>query len=221
MPIEPIKIPQNVYIEDRIVGPITLRQIMIIGVGAGISYVIYGSLSNANGGGLPLPLTIICWIPAAISAAFAFVKINDLSLFRIMLLMIERINKPAVRAFYPRQGFSIHIRTFNAPPTDTRKADPSIKTQQYQRIDALTDILDSPLRRAAEDSLPPSASADEQEIAVRDVSAPAESETEDGAQASALPRLPVNRERIKAAPLESPEGEPHASVSIFRDIVPK
>ena len=40
MPIEPVKIPQNVYIEDRIVGPLTLRQTLIMAIGGGFSYAL-------------------------------------------------------------------------------------------------------------------------------------------------------------------------------------
>lgn len=217
MSLDPIKIPQNVYIEDRIVGPITLRHIIIMGVGGGISYVLYGMANNAYadyGGSAPLPLTVICWIPAMIAAAFAFVRINDLSLLRLMLLSLEKMNKPTVRTFTPRQSFSIHIRTFNTVQ-EKKKIDPTQKNRDYQRIDEITSILDSPLRRQA--GLGPKAENEERELMVRDLSAPAEEPEEEAT--STLSRLPVNKDRIQANPLPDDAGEPHASVSIFRDIV--
>ena len=219
MSLEPIKIPQNVYIEDRIVGPITLRHIIILGVGGGISYVLYGMANNVyaqSGGAAPLPITIICWIPALIAAAFAFVKINDLSLLRIMLLTLEKANKPTVRQFAPRQSFSIHIRTFNTVQ-EAKKIDPTQKNRDYQRIDDLTNILDSPLRRQMLGSAPVPEDG-EQQLMVRDLSSPAQ-ETLDEEPVSSLSRLPVNRDRIQASPL--PDSESRPSVSIFRDIVAK
>ena len=40
------KIPQNVRIEDKIVGPLTLKQLIILGVGGGITYAIYVALAR-------------------------------------------------------------------------------------------------------------------------------------------------------------------------------
>src|SRR3989338_8849472 len=100
MSIDPVKIPQNVYIEDRIVGPLTLKQIIIITLGAGFSYAMYSSLIKSFGS-LSIPTTVIVWSPAFIAAAFALIRINDLSLMRICFLMLERFNKPSVRTWAP------------------------------------------------------------------------------------------------------------------------
>ncbi len=120
MPIEPVKIPQNVYIEDRIIGPVTLRQIIIIAIGGGFSYIIFGSLQKALGT-VPIPLAIIAWIPAAIAAIFAMVKVNDLSITRILLLLLESTQKPSKRTWAPRTGISINFRT-NAKVVEEKSA---------------------------------------------------------------------------------------------------
>lgn len=106
MAIEAVKIPQNVYVEDRIIGPITLKQLIITGIGAGISYVIFSIVTRA---GLTVPFRIVAWVPAMIAAAFAFFKINDLSLFTIILLAIEKANKPSQRYWRPHAGISINL----------------------------------------------------------------------------------------------------------------
>jgi uncharacterized protein with PQ loop repeat len=215
MALEPLKIPQNIYIEDRIIGPITLRQIIVSGIGGGISYVIWGMFSAANGGATPLPLTILSAIPFVISLAIAFVKINDLSLIHIGLLILEGMNKPKVRTFSPRKGISIHIRTFTEAPKQ-RMGVSAEKQEGYRKLDDLTAILDnSPLRNAA--GLPAREGEGEEELSVRDASDGTEP------QVSIVSRLPVNRDRIKASPLAGQEAgtEPRASVSIFRDIAPK
>ncbi len=111
MPIEAVKIPQNVYVEDRIVGPLTLRQVIIVSLGTGGSYAIWSSLLKAFGS-IDIVTTVLVWTPAALSVAFAFVRVNDLSLMRILLLMVERMNKPNIRTFGPRTGISISVRTF-------------------------------------------------------------------------------------------------------------
>ena len=112
MPIEAVKIPQNVYVEDRIIGPVTLRQLGITGIGAGISYALYSTAGKM--GPVSIPVTVLLWIPAMIAAAFAFLKINDLSLFNIILLMIEHANKPSVRYWSSHAGISINFVTSGA-----------------------------------------------------------------------------------------------------------
>ena len=109
MPIEPVKIPQNVYVEDRIIGPVSLRQLIITGVGAGISYMIFSAASKA--GVSSLPIKVMCWIPALIAAMFAFLKINDLSLLRMILLAAEGMNKPRERVWSSPAGLSINLIT--------------------------------------------------------------------------------------------------------------
>ncbi|MBI2117415.1 PrgI family protein [Candidatus Peregrinibacteria bacterium] len=154
MPIEPVKIPQNVQIEDRIIGTVTLRQLIITIIGCGISYAIWSSLQKAFGG-TSIPVTIIAWIPAALFIAFAFIKVYDLSLFRIVLLMIERSVKPQTRTWTPRTGMSvIHLRASAKPkkkkePTGTEERKPP-------SIEELSSMLDIPQK-----ATPPQAAAPE------------------------------------------------------------
>ena len=111
MPIEAVKIPQNVYVEDRIIGPVTLKQLAITGIGAGISYMIYATATKL---GASLPVLVAAWVPAVIAGAFAFLKINDLSLFNIILLMIEGMQKPKQRYWSSHGGISINLITRQA-----------------------------------------------------------------------------------------------------------
>jgi len=109
MPIDAVKIPQNVYVEDHIIGPVTLKQLMITGLGAGIGYALFASAQKA--GVTNMVYLGLCWIPTVISAAFSFIKINDLSLFSIILLTIETANKPNTRYWSPHPGISINLIT--------------------------------------------------------------------------------------------------------------
>lgn len=138
MAIDPVKIPQNVYVEDRIIGPVTLKQLIIVGFGAGFSYVLYAMASKAGPPGLPL--TIALWSPTAVAASFAFLKINDLSLFNIILLMIEHMNKPPVRRWTPHPGISINIVTH---PTKEAPAQEKVKDTHSQKLEEMTKKLES------------------------------------------------------------------------------
>jgi hypothetical protein len=212
MPVEPIKIPQNVYIEDHIVGPLTLKQIIIVTCGGGFSYAMFASISKAYGA-VALPLEILVWIPAVVAAAFAFVRINDLSMMKLCLLFIEKMNKPPTRTWTPRRGIIINVRTFNTPKKQESKPSTVIERKQ-QRIEELSTLLDQPMAEAAHTENEDLGPANETvEHAKADVEA-----------ALVNARRPVNASRITATPLgDTPvDGVAgNASVSIFRDISKK
>ena len=139
MAIDPIKIPQDVGIEDRIIGPITLRQLIISLIGTGVSYAIWSSMKNEYGGGVPLDRTIMAWIPCVIFIAFAFVRINGVSLFRMMLLGMEKTDKPAIRTWSPREGISMNVSSFE----DTKQK--PTKDMPDQNAEELSKLMDTGL----------------------------------------------------------------------------
>ena len=140
MAIDPVKIPQNVYVEDRIIGPITLRQIMIVMVSVGISYAIWAMMKST--GAISGAQSSIAWVPTGIGTIFAFVKINGISLLRIVLLSIEKIDKPSRRMWTPRQGIYINIVT----KPKTQRKDPGIEKKNQQKdethLEELSKLLD-------------------------------------------------------------------------------
>jgi len=90
------KIPQNVQIEDKIVGPLTLKQLITLGIGGGISYAIYVSLAKTY--------YIESWliptaVPAIITLLITFVKINGINFGKWCFLMVEFMAIPKKRTF--------------------------------------------------------------------------------------------------------------------------
>lgn len=149
MAIEPVKIPQNVYVEDRIVGPVTLRQLMIVGVGAGFSYITWSMFIKYSGSS-SIPLTVLFWTPTAIAAAFAFLKINDISLFKMILLMIEQMNKSPTRHWESGSGISINIVT--RPPKQPIEEKGVKELGQSNRLAQLSQQLENEQRELAQNA---------------------------------------------------------------------
>ncbi len=81
------KVPQNVQREDQILWFITLRQLIMILVGGGISYALFTVLSKKYV--LGTFEVILISIPAIIAISFAFVRIKGIGLFKFFLLLIE------------------------------------------------------------------------------------------------------------------------------------
>ena len=188
MPIEPVKIPQNVYIEDRIVGPLTLRQIIISMIGIGFSYAMWASIAKVYGY-VPWHITVIVWIPGALSVIFAFVKVNDLSMTHLLLLFLERAQKPTTRVYGPRRGLTVNARSFNVPTANSKKVS-AAKPQAEGEIGKLSAFLDQEGIRSSHVDQPDDESG--QEFA---------RETPAAEQGSAIPARPVDKNRIKVSPL--------------------
>lgn len=204
MPIDPVKIPQNVYIEDRIVGPLTLRQTLIIAAGGGFSYALFAVFSRAYGG-LGIVGTVIAWIPCAVCVLFALVRINDMSLMRICLLFLEHLQKPSVRTWAPRRGISITIHTASAPAAqvrETQEKERRAATQTQEKIEELSAAVDRTFNGE---------STEEERTSVPSVSSVPSAPP-------SPPRLPVDRSRIRVDQHESTSASPLSDLSIFRDI---
>ncbi|MFH1670139.1 MAG: PrgI family protein [Patescibacteria group bacterium] len=148
MPIEPVKIPQNVQIEDRLIGPITLRQVIICLIGGGMSFVIWNMMKSVG------MVTIIhfafSWIPFVIAAAFAFIKFQNLSLLRIILLMIEKGQKPSKRTFGPREGIAINVRTYFHTEKQKQKYSIDQTRVTEDKFQHLSSVLDKESAQAQE-----------------------------------------------------------------------
>lgn len=230
MAIDPVKIPQNVYIEDRIVGPLTLRQLIIIAVGGGFSYAVYSVISKQIGHPPDLLTTILVWIPAVIAAAFALIKINDLSLLRICLLFIEQSNKPAKRTYAPRRGISITFHSNASKKDKEEHQEKTVKEQEkaQDKIRRLSAIMDTDIHPATEEAhTTPVDDAEEKSVAVRQVNdEPKREETppfaDDNDDTEPLYHPPVDKSRITADKTghEEPFRLTDMKTSVFRDLLP-
>jgi hypothetical protein len=221
MPIDPIKIPQNVYIEDRIVGPLTLKQVLICAVGGGFSYALFASISKTYGG-IGIPLQILVWLPAALSAVFAFIRINDLSMMRLCLLFLERMNKPAVRTWTPRRGIIINVRTFHTVPESKESKMSLYVDKKTEKIDELSTVLDL----QAVETMPrvePDAQDTNDDFATL-MNEPFKEEPISATDNPNVIRRPVNPQRISASANAGNTVDgivpKTCSISIFRDISP-
>jgi hypothetical protein len=64
------QVPQFIEVEDKIFGPLTLKQFIYLAGGGGLSFIVYVFLNSVTLAIVPIILIM------AISAAFAFYKIN-------------------------------------------------------------------------------------------------------------------------------------------------
>lgn len=109
------KIPQNVGIEDKIVGPFSLRQLIILAIGCGISYTLFAITSRIYE--LNILEYILIALPALFSLAMAMLRIHNVSFGKYILLMLEFAIKPKKR-MWDHRGISALV----APDLTDKKA---------------------------------------------------------------------------------------------------
>ena len=91
------QVPQFIELEDRIIGPLTLKQFLYLAF-AGALLFVFWFLFNFY-------IWIILTIPiAALAAAFAFLKINDRPFIYFFLAFIKYFTKPKLYIFSGTTG---------------------------------------------------------------------------------------------------------------------
>ena len=137
------KIPQNVQAEDKIVGPLTLKQLIIVGVGGGIDYFIYISLSKVY--------FLTVWIlpvgfVAVVTLAIAFIKIKGIPFMQFLFLYLEHMIKPKVRVWTQGGGDVFISVTQPHPKTKEELAQEKqqkIPVKDLSNLEDLTKVLNT------------------------------------------------------------------------------
>lgn len=119
------KVPQNVQREDTIIGPLTLKQMGILGAGGGITYTVFITLSKSYFIEVWLPPVFILTI---ITLAVAFLKIHSLPFHQFLMHLIEyhylpkkRIwiqNSTNIQTIFTEEKEKEPTQTIEKPPVD-------------------------------------------------------------------------------------------------------
>ncbi|MFC1809932.1 PrgI family protein [Patescibacteria group bacterium] len=137
------KVPQNVQMADKIVGPLTLRHMIIIGAGGGFAYLIYTILSRSYYWEVwILPVGII----VGLTLLIAFVKIYNVGFGKFVILFLEYIFLPRKRHWLKSSAEIIGMKPIQVEKKGIKKKtkDKGAQTEKTIReIDDITKILDT------------------------------------------------------------------------------
>lgn len=132
------KVPQDVQREDTIIGPVTIRQLIILGIGGGITYAIYVSLAKTyflEVWLFPVVLT------GGLTLAVAFLKIHSLPFHEFLMNFIEYHILPRNRFWIQGTG------TPFIPPFEEKKEQKPVAqaaiTKPQKSLSELTKVLDT------------------------------------------------------------------------------
>ena len=138
------KVPQNVQREDKIVGPLTLKQLIICGVGFGVAYTIYVSLGKQY--------EWITWVPpvgivSIITLLFAFVRPLDLDFTRFLSVYLQFLLLPQ-RRFWVQGSAEVVLSMYTTTKTQSnteKKAEAKADqmSNKAKKLEELSKILNS------------------------------------------------------------------------------
>lgn len=131
------KVPQNIDMQDRIIGPLTMVQFIYAVVGGGLCYGIFMS-------GIPRALSIIVIIPIALFvAALIFLKINERPFLEFFLAVIEYTSQPRQRIWRHQNIPDLTVEVYQAKKIATGPVIQSKKITK-EEIAELARRLDNP-----------------------------------------------------------------------------
>ncbi|MCC7196920.1 PrgI family protein [Candidatus Peregrinibacteria bacterium] len=124
------KVPQNVQREDKIVGPLTLKQLIICGIGFAVAYGIYVSLAKYY---IWVTWILPVGIVAIVTMAFAFARPLDLSFSKFIMRWIEFTVQPRKRFWILGSG------DFYPLPMSAAQSASKIEKRAEKKAEAMMD----------------------------------------------------------------------------------
>jgi hypothetical protein len=138
------QVPQNITMEDRIVGPLTIIQFVIVVVGGGMAFFLFNLTSLPNivsrGG---------AGVIALITAIIAIGKFNDQPMYRFFKYIIAYVVTPKTRVWH-KNGGEVQLISRSEHKDDGSKLHAPKRVSQAD-IARLATVLDS---RGAQGSIP-------------------------------------------------------------------
>lgn len=128
------KVPQNIDIEDRILGPLTMVQFIYAIVGGGLCYTIFMSI--------PAPFSYFLIVPIAFFViCLIFVKINERPFLIFLTSILEFNSSPKQRIWHHGTIPDIGIEIYKAQKQDGPNT--QTKNISHEQIVHIAKRLDS------------------------------------------------------------------------------
>ena len=123
-------VPQFIDAEDKIIGPITARQFIIMLVGFLLDALLYKLLTFVWFLAIGIPVI-------AVTGIFAFARINGMPFHYFLINLIQTLRKPRLRVWDKRLS-DAEVRAFmgtkEMPPTPPAPRKPSLSGSRLQEL---------------------------------------------------------------------------------------
>ena len=130
------KVPQNIDMPDRILGPLTMLQFIYAVIGGGGAYVCFMSLPSPLG-------AILGVIVALFTVAMIFLKINERPFSHFLLSLFRFMSTPKQRVWHKGGTTDLNVEIYHAQKKNTGPV-VAEKHLSHEDIARLSKGFDSP-----------------------------------------------------------------------------
>ena len=127
--------PQFIDVEDKIIGPITVRQFVLIVVAALIAFILYRSLSL-------LAFGIATALDFGIFATLAFAKINGRPIHFFFVNLIQTYQRPNIRV-WNKEDYVRDIKEVKSEVKEVVKKRAVKESVSHSRLDDLSLVVNT------------------------------------------------------------------------------
>lgn len=135
------KIPQDVTREDRLIGPLTLRQFLFVLGGGSVIFIAYQYYSLRYL--YLIEFALISFIFGTLALAFAFAKINGLPFGAFMSHLFEFLLSPKRRRWAKEDEEVLTIADSTLPTQIKNSDEQKDKTTNESQLELLAKVLDT------------------------------------------------------------------------------
>lgn len=129
------KVPQNIDLADRVVGPLTLVQFLYLLTGGIVVYILFSVVAPVN-----IPLFFGLSIPIGVfSFALAFLKIQDQPFGKFVVAFMSYLSRPKIRV-WAKEGLDPEVIVAdNSPKKSDRVPTKAIKKSELEKLSQALD----------------------------------------------------------------------------------
>ena len=134
-------VPQFIEVESKIIGPISVRQFIILLGTAGIMFIWYSLLSN-------IPFIVLSVITFAIGGTFAFARVNSQPFHQFALSLFQTLQRPKLSAWRREINQQVVVKMARKDKRDNTKKKPFVPKPEVSNahIEELSLIVDTSWR---------------------------------------------------------------------------
>jgi len=129
------QVPQNIDMEDKIIGPLTMAQFLYLMVGGMVLYLMYLTLIPVAFFGLGIPLGLV-------TLAFAFLKVQDQPLPKFLAATLLYLVRAKSRV-WQKDASASYLKIVAKGPASTQPAAAPTSPVAQDELDELSQLLDS------------------------------------------------------------------------------
>ena len=130
------KVPQKIDLEDKIIGPLTLKQFIYLLSGAMLDYLIFSSIASS------FLSWLLIFIVSLLALAFAFVQVEEQPFSYLMANFLSYLLRPKIRIWDKRAKIKKLIQFKNKKK---EKPGPKIRKPEEVKssLETLAQVLDT------------------------------------------------------------------------------